>query len=126
MIRRPPRSTRTDTLVPYTTLCRSAKGYTDAHGLLGAIAGPESAMSQSVTGVYYAFEDPDAEAIFPLRVAGAPPQPGDDFLAHLRMSWLPRAGVRFDTDPVPAGGVPHGGLRSLGGGLGTVPSPTAP
>src|SRR3546814_6558487 len=24
MIRRPPRSTRTDTLVPYTTLCRSA------------------------------------------------------------------------------------------------------
>src|SRR3546814_17200706 len=26
MIRRPPRSTRTDTLVPYTTLCRSAGG----------------------------------------------------------------------------------------------------
>src|SRR3546814_3038588 len=26
MIRRPPRSTRTDTLFPYTTLCRSAAG----------------------------------------------------------------------------------------------------
>src|SRR3546814_13783165 len=26
MVRRPPRSTRTDTLVPYTTLCRSADG----------------------------------------------------------------------------------------------------
>src|SRR3546814_12025134 len=32
MIRRPPRSTRTDTLVPYTTLFRSfnSEGYTDA------------------------------------------------------------------------------------------------
>src|SRR3546814_14761792 len=29
MIRRPPRSTRTDTLFPYTTLFRSAKGYED-------------------------------------------------------------------------------------------------
>src|SRR3546814_16282654 len=28
MIRRPPRSTRTDTLFPYTTLFRSARGYT--------------------------------------------------------------------------------------------------
>src|SRR3546814_18149292 len=27
MIRRPPRSTRTDTRVPYTTLCRSLCGY---------------------------------------------------------------------------------------------------
>src|SRR3546814_7317345 len=26
MIRRPPRSTRTDTLFPYTTLCRSTRG----------------------------------------------------------------------------------------------------
>src|SRR3546814_6710763 len=27
MIRRPPRSTRTDTLFPYTTLCRSGAGF---------------------------------------------------------------------------------------------------
>src|SRR3546814_3982006 len=30
MIRRPPRSTRTDTLFPYTTLCRSDHGCSDA------------------------------------------------------------------------------------------------
>src|SRR3546814_18827072 len=28
MLRRPPRSTRTDTLFPYTTLLRSVRGYT--------------------------------------------------------------------------------------------------
>src|SRR3546814_3830989 len=31
MIRRPPRSTRTDTLVPYTTLFRSGGGQADHH-----------------------------------------------------------------------------------------------
>src|SRR3546814_12300956 len=30
MIRRPPRSTRTDTLLPYTTLCRAARSRVDA------------------------------------------------------------------------------------------------
>src|SRR3546814_3075680 len=38
MIRRPPRSTRTDTLFPYTTLFRSPDGYT----LLFATAGSHS------------------------------------------------------------------------------------
>src|SRR3546814_7833569 len=33
MIRRPPRSTRTDTLFPYTTLFRSAEGHADDDGL---------------------------------------------------------------------------------------------
>src|SRR3546814_13477020 len=32
MIRRPPRSTRTDTLFPYTTLFRSPLGYETRHG----------------------------------------------------------------------------------------------
>src|SRR3546814_983421 len=32
MIRRPPRSTRTDTLFPYTTLCRSRQGIQDDGG----------------------------------------------------------------------------------------------
>src|SRR3546814_13526075 len=36
MIRRPPRSTRTDTLVPYTTLFRSDGDGTDA-GVMGAL-----------------------------------------------------------------------------------------
>jgi len=44
--------------------------YANASGPLGAITGPASAASQSVTGVYYALSDPTAEAIFPLRVAG--------------------------------------------------------
>src|SRR3546814_17175045 len=35
MRRRPPRSTRTDTLFPYTTLCRSMMG----HGMTGVVGG---------------------------------------------------------------------------------------
>src|SRR3546814_6847976 len=35
MIRRPPRSTRTDTLFPYTTLFRSGRGFEIAQGRLG-------------------------------------------------------------------------------------------
>src|SRR3546814_7670560 len=34
MIRRPPRSTRTDTLFPYTTLCRSPVKFSDTPGRL--------------------------------------------------------------------------------------------
>src|SRR3546814_778225 len=38
MIRRPPRSTRTDTLFPYTTLFRSQRGpWRDIHGMLQGI-----------------------------------------------------------------------------------------
>src|SRR3546814_4394880 len=41
MIRRPPVSTRTDTLLPYTTLFRSARGATaDALGAAGGAAAP--------------------------------------------------------------------------------------
>src|SRR3546814_12740027 len=38
MIRRPPRSTRTDTLFPYTTLFRSLRGGEFCLGLRGALA----------------------------------------------------------------------------------------
>src|SRR3546814_6775205 len=41
MIRRPPRSTRTDTLFPYTTLFRSVR---DTFSRLGLTATPSSAM----------------------------------------------------------------------------------
>src|SRR3546814_9109978 len=44
MIRRPPRSTRTDTLFPYTTLCRSQAWSVIAGG--GDPAHAESAMEQ--------------------------------------------------------------------------------
>ncbi|MES3030270.1 MAG: alpha/beta hydrolase [Pseudomonadota bacterium] len=100
---------------------RSGKAdvYTGASGMLGAIAGPMAAASQSVTGIYYAFVDPQAEAIFPLRTASAArPNPGDDFLKAARMTWLARAGSSFDTDPVPGGGVQMPVLQFLGEGLG--------
>lgn len=92
--------------------------YTDASGLLGAIAGPASAASQSVTALYYGMADPKAEAIFPLRIAGMAPGPGDDFLKTIRLTWRARAGASFDTDPVPGGGVQMQILQFLGMGLG--------
>src|SRR3546814_5261911 len=39
MIRRPPRSTRTDTLFPYTTLFRSLKGKTEEDALVAYLQG---------------------------------------------------------------------------------------
>ncbi|MDO8321491.1 MAG: alpha/beta hydrolase [Phenylobacterium sp.] len=92
--------------------------YTDASGMLGAIAGPEAAASQSVTGVYYAFVDPAQESIFPLRTAAMTANPGDAFLRAIRLTWLARAGASFDTDPVPGGGVQMPVLQFLGEGLG--------
>ena len=97
-----------------------AKVYTDANGLLGAIAGPVSAMSQSVSGLYGVYGDPDAEAFFPLRATGMAPNPGDDFVKALRVTWLSRAGVSFDTEPVPNAGVQIGVIRFLGQGLGKL------
>lgn len=98
----------------------SSKVYTDGNGLLGAIAGPISVMGQSVTGLYYAFSDPNAEAIFPMRAQGMGKAPGDDFLSAVRVTWLARAGVTFDTDPVDGGGVQLSFLRFLGQGLGKL------
>ena len=101
---------------------RSGKApvFTDASGLLGAIAGPASAASQSVMGLYYAFSDPKAESIFPLRTAGMAPAPGDDFLKTVRLTWLARAGTSFDTDPVPDGGLQIPVLQFLGQGMGKL------
>src|SRR3546814_1979255 len=41
MIRRPPRSTRTDTLFPYTTLFRSKSGTNEFHGGAKLVFGPK-------------------------------------------------------------------------------------
>ena len=117
-----PTAAELDAYLARVDALRSGKDrvYTDANGILGAIAGPASAASQSVTGVYYALSDPSAEAIFPLRVAGMAPAPGDDFLKTARMTWLARAGASFDTDPVPGGGVQMQILQYLGQGLGRL------
>src|SRR3546814_9530193 len=55
MIRRPPRSTRTDTLFPYTTLCRSAR------------SSPTSSLSRSRT--------PRAHGAWPPRMRAVDPRP---------------------------------------------------
>src|SRR3546814_2782431 len=49
MIRRPPRSTRTDTLFPYTTLFRS-RGPTTAAGALGDLAGAPRPVAVNLVG----------------------------------------------------------------------------
>src|SRR3546814_20873897 len=45
MIRRPPRSTRTDTRFPYTTLCRASK-------ITAMIEDPETARKLTPTGLF--------------------------------------------------------------------------
>src|SRR3546814_11940749 len=52
MIRRPPRSTRTDTLFPYTTLFRSHAHASEAIPLLVHIHAHPSAPSAGVVGEY--------------------------------------------------------------------------
>src|SRR3546814_4169408 len=49
MIRRPPRSTRTDTLFPYTTLCRSG-------GVEAAVAARDADALESLDALALAFD----------------------------------------------------------------------
>src|SRR3546814_18951504 len=51
MIRRPPRSTRTDTLFPYTTLCRSGEG-----GVEAAVAARDADALESLDALARAFD----------------------------------------------------------------------
>src|SRR3546814_13518808 len=84
MIRRPPRSTRTDTLFPYTTLFRSSLGlvYAPDNGLglrltatawdsrlQDRIISPESAAESVTTGPQFMV---DNESLFPDRVTRDP------------------------------------------------------
>src|SRR3546814_13321959 len=46
MIRRPPRSTRTDTLFPYTTLFRSASTFVEIEGRRYVVAGDWATVSE--------------------------------------------------------------------------------
>src|SRR3546814_7653447 len=48
MIRRPPRSTRTDTLFPYTTLCRSGQPLTATPACSEPLFGPRDQPSMNI------------------------------------------------------------------------------
>src|SRR3546814_11645327 len=66
MIRRPPRSTRTDTLFPYTTLFRSRRSL-DALSLLRRHVGRHAAMVETLARPL---------SLWPARMAVAQPCPG--------------------------------------------------
>src|SRR3546814_14194251 len=69
MIRRPPSSTRTDTLFPYTTLFRSiARTVEDAASLLDAIAGYDAADPFSVPAAADRYREATGHGIDRVRV----------------------------------------------------------
>src|SRR3546814_14256187 len=59
MIRRPPRSTRTDTLFPYTTLFRSGGARSGGIGMLSRRGGRAMSLSLEAVDVFYG----DAQAL---------------------------------------------------------------
>src|SRR3546814_2675506 len=78
MIRRPPRSTRTDTLFPYTTLFRSHRE-TTSNGFASTCGGRPSVLVVAV--------DPARMSICPHRLSPTLSTAGDDrSRAHLRRS----------------------------------------
>src|SRR3546814_8651125 len=89
MIRRPPRSTRTDTLFPYTTLFRSegAQPVGDRHDdqlLLGGNAGPIVPWKVPSSGHIGTSMDPDQNRVRAIR-GGPGYGQGEAVLAHLEL-----------------------------------------
>src|SRR3546814_12769428 len=85
MIRRPPRSTRTDTLFPYTTLFRSGRSGWPNCGPIAACGGPERAV-RAVPRIFPgAAERPadDPEARGPVAADRLRPCGGPGGVAHL-------------------------------------------
>src|SRR3546814_10964654 len=80
MRRRPPRSTRTDTLFPYTTLFRSDKGSTPAAADL--IAGRVSMMVDSITAQQSFIKSGRVRALGVTSLQPAPSLPGIPPLAQ--------------------------------------------
>src|SRR3546814_14449830 len=107
MIRRPPRSTRTDTLFPYTTLFRSTGQPAEVFGDDGVSAYPSSVVTgQSVTdagGTTYDF--PPGDYRFPFVAPGTyrlvvePPAP---FTAPSKSIPSDLAGLRRPDDGPPS------------------------
>src|SRR3546814_5058524 len=81
MLRRPPRSTRTDTLCPYTTLFRSAPALIlriaergDFRGDLGAFGIGLRPAALEITGLGVDLADREADAHVPTRRFEVPPR----------------------------------------------------
>src|SRR3546814_21182484 len=123
MMRRPPRSTRTDTLFPYTTLFRSPsmrwipKGMTveylrKAVGTMRAVATPARPVVEADAGYELQVEvevtDPAGEAVFRARIAMwvSPRRCGVDtyrLVARVRARRTPTADLRpAPRHPLPA------------------------
>src|SRR3546814_1557451 len=81
MIRRPPRSTRTDTLVPYTSLCRSAHLF---RGKVADVAGLNPRPSQVRIAALRIEDEAILVRLRVVDVPAAPPGviPGPDDLAE--------------------------------------------
>src|SRR3546814_12289422 len=93
MIRRPPRSTRTDTLFPYTTLFRSAPAAPAAVAVESAADHP-GAVKSPMVGTVYLSAEPGAA---PFIAEGTHVQAGDTLLIVEAMKVMnpitaPRAG----------------------------------
>src|SRR3546814_5655383 len=63
MIRRPPRSTRTDTLFPYTTLCRSAGFETKVGDLVQALSSAATEMEATAQSMSATAEQTDQQSV---------------------------------------------------------------
>src|SRR3546814_15159188 len=104
MLRRPPRSTRTDTLFPYTTLFRSLRFFRPAVGggfgavaAVGAAVGLDRERLLTAFGLYYA-------------------QAGGTMQAHTEGSPLLAMQVGFNArNAVPAVGLADAGVPGLRG-----------
>src|SRR3546814_13758722 len=75
MIRRPPRSTRTDTLFPYTTLFRSRSILTEARRDLGQVVGALNAQPRQCAAFERGNRDRHLLQVFRTAIGG-----DDDFL----------------------------------------------
>src|SRR3546814_12387096 len=86
MIRRPPRSTRTDTLFPYTTRFRSAAGWVGTHGSGGEGTGVTGATGVTTGATVLGPRSPQRLQGFPIvRGQEKPSQAGIRLWSALRM-----------------------------------------
>src|SRR3546814_20505085 len=96
MIRRPPRSTRTDTLFPYTTLFRSHGARRTGRGpRRGALAGRPARYRAAGPASLYRRPDRRADGLD--RAGPSQTRKGDADRSDPARAWLQRSAVRRDT-----------------------------